>query len=51
MNLPTNLEGGCACGTIRYRQTASPLIVHACHCRDCQRLAGGPFVINIPDYG
>ena len=42
-----NLEGGCACRAIRYRLTASPLIVHACHCRDCQRLTGGPFVINI----
>jgi len=42
-----NLEGGCACRTIRYRLTESPLIVHACHCRDCQRLTGGPFVINI----
>jgi hypothetical protein len=42
-----NLEGGCACGTIRYKLTASPLIVHACHCRDCQRLTGGPLVINI----
>jgi hypothetical protein len=42
-----NLEGGCACGAIRYKLTASPLIVHACHCRDCQRLTGGPFAINI----
>jgi len=42
-----NLEGGCACKAIRYRITESPLIVHACHCRDCQRLTGGPFVINI----
>jgi hypothetical protein len=42
-----NLEGGCACSAIRYRLTESPLIVHACHCRDCQRLTGGPFVINI----
>jgi hypothetical protein len=42
-----NLEGGCACGTIRYRLNASPLIVHACHCRDCQRLTGSAFVINI----
>lgn len=41
------LEGGCACGKIRYALTNSPLIVHACHCRDCQRLTGGPFVINI----
>jgi len=42
-----NLEGGCACRTIRYRLTANPLIVHACHCRDCQRLTGGPFAINL----
>jgi hypothetical protein len=42
-----SLEGGCACRAVRYKLTASPLIVHACHCRDCQRLTGGPFVINI----
>jgi hypothetical protein len=42
-----NLEGGCACRAIRYELTNSPLIVHACHCRDCQRLTGGPFVINL----
>lgn len=40
-------EGGCACGAIRYRLTAAPLIVHACHCRDCQRLTGSAFVVNI----
>ncbi len=42
-----NLEGGCACRKIRYKLTASPLIVHACHCRDCQRITGSAFVINI----
>jgi len=42
-----NLEGGCACGTIRYKLTDNPLIVHACHCRDCQRLTGSAFVINL----
>ena len=47
MNLPMNLGGGCACRAIRYSLTHSPLIVHACHCRDCQRLTGGPFVINL----
>ena len=41
------LEGGCACRSIRYRVTAPPLIVHACHCRDCQRVTGSAFVINI----
>jgi hypothetical protein len=41
------LEGGCACGAHRYALTATPLIVHACHCRDCQRLTGSAFVINI----
>lgn len=40
-------QGGCACGTTRYRLIAVPLIVHACHCRDCQRLSGSAFVTNI----
>jgi hypothetical protein len=42
-----HLEGGCACGALRYKLTADPLIVHACHCRDCQRLTGSAFVTNI----
>jgi hypothetical protein len=42
-----DLEGGCACRNIRYKLTASPLIVHVCHCRDCQRVTGSAFVINI----
>lgn len=41
------LAGGCACGAVRYELNAAPLIVHACHCRDCQRITGGPFVINM----
>lgn len=40
-------EGGCACGAVRYKLTAPPLIVHACHCRDCQRQTGSAFVINL----
>ena len=42
-----SLEGGCACGAIRYKLTGTPLIVHACHCRDCQRLTGSAFATNI----
>ena len=40
-------EGMCSCGSVRYRLTADPLIVHACHCLNCQRQTGSAFVINI----
>ena len=40
------LEGGCTCGEVRYRLNSAPLIVHACHCTECQRLSGGAFAIN-----
>ena len=42
----TTLEGGCACGRVRYRLTAKPMFVHCCHCRECQRQTGSAFVIN-----
>jgi hypothetical protein len=41
------LEGGCACGALRYRLTSPPLFVHCCHCRNCQRQTGSAFVINM----
>lgn len=41
-----SLNGGCACGSIRYVLRNEPLIVHACHCRDCQRLTGSAFATN-----
>ena len=40
------LEGGCACGRLRYRLASKPMFVHCCHCRDCQRQTGSAFVIN-----
>lgn len=40
------LEGGCACGAVRYRLDDAPLFVHCCHCRDCQRQTGSAFVLN-----
>jgi hypothetical protein len=39
--------GGCACGAVRYRLTSAPLIVHCCHCLNCQRQTGSAFVINL----
>ena len=41
-----SLEGGCACGRVRYRLAGPPIIVHCCHCRDCQRQCGSGFAIN-----
>ena len=43
---PKALEGRCTCGEVRYRMNSPPLIVHACHCTECQRLSGGAFAIN-----
>src|SRR5580658_6989015 len=44
--MPDSLEGGCACGQIRYRLRSAPLFVHCCHCKDCQRQTGTAFVLN-----
>lgn len=41
------IEGGCACGDIRYVCDAKPITMFKCHCRDCQYATGGPFVAAI----
>lgn len=41
-----DLEGGCACGAVRYRLATAPMFVNCCHCRECQRHTGSAFVIN-----
>ena len=40
------IEGGCDCKTVRYRLQSSPLFVHCCHCRWCQRESGASFALN-----
>jgi hypothetical protein len=40
------LDGGCACGYVRYRLEDVPIIVHCCHCTSCQRESGTAFAIN-----
>lgn len=39
-------DGGCACGTVRYRMNARPMFVHCCHCLSCQRETGSAFALN-----
>jgi hypothetical protein len=34
------MEGGCACGAIRYRISTVPTDAGFCHCRLCQRTTG-----------
>ena len=45
-NNGVELEGGCTCRQIRYRLTCSPMVVHCCHCRWCQRETGAAFALN-----
>ncbi len=38
------LKGGCLCGKIRYEITGEAIGTTACHCVDCRRASGAPFV-------
>ena len=33
-------EGGCLCGTVRYRVTGRPIWTAYCHCQSCRRATG-----------
>jgi hypothetical protein len=37
-------SGSCHCGAIRYELSGEPQVVALCHCSDCRRSAGAPFV-------
>ena len=36
------MEGGCACGAVRYRLASVPYDAGWCHCRTCQLNSGAP---------
>jgi hypothetical protein len=36
-------EGGCLCGSVRYRTIGQPQRASACHCTFCQRRSGSAF--------
>ena len=42
--MDAKLEGGCLCGGVRYRLHAAPIHLNDCHCIDCRRASGAPFV-------
>ena len=39
--------GGCLCGEVRYRLTARPLSINACHCNDCKKLTGATHLLML----
>ena len=39
-----NLSGGCLCGGVRYTLGEPPFGVVDCHCVDCRRSSGAPYV-------
>ncbi len=45
MQLP--LTGSCQCRAVRYRCTAAPSSIYACHCTECQRQSGSAFGMSI----
>jgi len=46
----SDLVGGCLCGAIRYEVSADPVMVAACHCKNCQKQTGTAYsvVVGVP---
>jgi hypothetical protein len=40
-------EGGCQCGSVRYRLEAEPRGLAVCHCQGCQRQSGSAFGLSL----
>lgn len=37
-------EGQCFCGAVHFELRGKPMSASYCHCRDCQRLHGAPYI-------
>jgi hypothetical protein len=40
------IKGSCQCGGVKYRLLEAPLMVVACHCKECQKLSTSAFSIT-----
>ena len=40
------LDGSCRCGNLKFRISEAPLLTNVCHCKNCQRMTGGPFSVG-----
>jgi hypothetical protein len=41
------MTGKCLCGRIQYSCDAEPVVMMACHCKDCQRQTGSAFLTAV----
>jgi len=41
------MDGGCQCGSVRYRIEGEPLGLAVCHCTECQRQSGSAFGMSL----
>ncbi len=48
-----DFEGGCYCGSVRYKASGDALFKGQCHCRECQYITGGAanLTMAIPEAG
>jgi hypothetical protein len=43
--MANEIEGGCACGAVRYRLASRAFDTGWCHCRICQLVSGAPAMV------
>lgn len=47
MNTERQGDGGCQCGTIRYRLDGPPEMLYICHCTDCRKQSASAFGMSL----
>ncbi len=39
------MKGGCHCGAIVFKTNTEPYWIGACHCTDCRKISGAPYLV------
>jgi hypothetical protein len=47
MSTETQVRGSCACGHITYTSTSQPRRACDCHCLECRKISGSPYITFI----
>ncbi len=47
MTTPSEITGGCLCGSVRLRISKPPIAMRLCWCRVCQYIAAGNATVNV----